>query len=411
MRAMARRDEAAAWRVNVLEAMLSALAVSGPAVMVITLATREPHVDAPVVYTGLAVSGVVALKFARFLSFQWRAVLSVAMILLACVTWIGLTGFSMGGTAGIVMGIVIAVMLLGRRVALTLLALVAAVLLASGLAANSGITSLRLADTDPRIFANWSRMGLSMAVLTGALTVAVDYVVRYVETKNIELSSAYYDLGELHKKLETAKEEERRFIARELHDDLGQSLTVLKLGLKSGNTTPFADPVRIVDSLIVKVRELSRTLRPALLDEVGLAPALSAYLEEQSTVSGLAMELDPHAFQGRLPGDLEIACFRLVQEAVTNALRHAEAKHLKVHLDRKDDTVRLRVEDDGRGFDGLNTLVRAALEGHIGVIGMRERVRSLGGTFQILSKPGEGTTIVVELPVSHASTPPAASSS
>src|SRR5688572_2511760 len=153
--------------------MLSALAVSGPAVVVITLATREPSFDAPIIYTGLAVSGVVALKFARFLSFQWRAVLSVAMILLACVTWIGLTGFSMGGTAGIVMGIVIAVMLLGRRVALTLLTLVAAVLLASGLAANSGITNLRLADTDPRLFANWIRMGLSMAVLTGALTVAV----------------------------------------------------------------------------------------------------------------------------------------------------------------------------------------------------------------------------------------------
>lgn len=389
MCAMARRHEAAAWRVNVLEAMLSALAISGPAVILITLATRKPHLDAPIIYTALAVAAVVALKFTRFLSFRLRSVLSVAMILIACLTWIGLTGFSLGGTAGLVMGIVIAVMLLGRRVALTLLAMVVAVLLACGLAAQDGITSLRLADTDPRIFANWLRMGLSMAVLTGALTVAVDYVVRYVETKNIELSSAYYDLGELHKKLETAKEEERRFIARELHDDLGQSLTVLKLGLKSGKATPFSDPVRIVDGLIVKVRELSRTLRPALLDEVGLAPALSAYLEEQSTVSGVSMVLEPHGFAGRLPGDLEIACFRLVQEAVTNALRHAEAKHLRVHLDRNDDQIILRIEDDGIGFDGLNTLVRAALEGHIGVIGMRERVRTLGGTFQIFSKPGK----------------------
>jgi signal transduction histidine kinase len=410
MRAMARRDEAAPWRVNVLEAMLSALAVSGPTVVVITLATREPHFDAPIIYTGIAVSAVVALKFARFLSFQWRAALSVAMILIACLTWVGLTGFSMGATAGIVMGIVIAVMLLGRRAALTLLALVAAVLLASGLAAQTGVTNLRVADSDPRFFVNWLRMGLSMAVLTGALTVAVDYVVRYVETRNIELRAAYDDLAELHRKLETAKEEERRFIARELHDDLGQSLTVLKLGLKSGKTTPFSDPVRIVDALIVKVRELSRTLRPALLDEVGLTPALSAYLEEQSTISGVSMELDPQGFEGRLPGDLEIACFRLVQEAVTNALRHADAKHLKVHLERGFDALELRVEDDGRGFDGLSTLVRAALEGHVGVIGMRERVRSLGGAFQIFSKPGEGTRIEVSIPLSPTTAPPAAES-
>jgi signal transduction histidine kinase len=305
----------------------------------------------------------------------------------------------MGATAGIVLGIVVAVMLLGRRVALTLLAFATAVVLASGLSAQAGITTPRLADSDPRLFINWIRMGLSMAVITGALSVAVDYVVRYVETKNIELGAAYYDLGELHKKLETAKEEERRFIARELHDDLGQSLTVLKLALKSGNSTPFFDPVRIVDGLIVKVRELSRTLRPALLDEVGLTPALSAYLEEQSQISGVSMEFDPHGFAGRLPGDLEIACFRLVQEAVTNALRHAEAKNLKVHLDHEEDAIRLRIEDDGRGFDGLNTLVRAALEGHIGVIGMRERVRSLGGRFQIFSKPGEGTRIHVEIPL------------
>jgi hypothetical protein len=130
MCAMARRDEAAAWRVNVLEAMLSALAISGPLVVVITLATREPHFDAAIIYTGLAVSGVVALKFARSLSFRRRAVSSVVMILVACLTWISLTGFSMGATAGIVLGIVVAVMLLGRRVALTLLAFATAVVLA-----------------------------------------------------------------------------------------------------------------------------------------------------------------------------------------------------------------------------------------------------------------------------------------
>jgi signal transduction histidine kinase len=408
MRAMARRDEAAAWRVNVLEAMLSALAISGPAVVVIGVVFR-PRFDTALVFLGAAASVVVALKFARSLSFSLRAGLSIAFILVACLGWLVFTGFSLGASAGIVNAIVISGLLLGRRAALILLAIVTVGIIACGLAVQARLVTSTFEDSDPRVVANWARMSLSVAALTSSLVVAVDYVVRYVETKNVELSAAYYDLGELHKKLETAKEEERRFIARELHDDLGQSLTVLKLGLKSGKATPFSDPVRIVDSLISKVRELSRTLRPALLDEVGLAPALSAYLEEQSTISGVAMELDPRAFQGRLPGDLEIACFRLVQEAVTNALRHAEAKHLKVHLDRNDDRVSLRIEDDGIGFDGLNTLVRAALEGHIGVIGMRERVRSLGGAFQISAKPGEGTTIAVELPLVQTSSPPAAS--
>jgi signal transduction histidine kinase len=408
MRAMARRDEAAAWRVNVLEAMLSALAISGPAVVVIGVVFR-PRFDTALVFLGAAASVVVALKFARSLSFSLRAGLSIAFILVACLGWLVFTGFSLGASAGIVNAIVISGLLLGRRAALILLAIVTVGIIACGLAVQARLVTSTFEDSDPRVVANWARMSLSVAALTSSLVVAVDYVVRYVETKNVELSAAYYDLGELHKKLETAKEEERRFIARELHDDLGQSLTVLKLGLKSGKATPFSDPVRIVDSLISKVRELSRTLRPALLDEVGLAPALSAYLEEQSTISGVAMELDPRAFQGRLPGDLEIACFRLVQEAVTNALRHAEAKHLKVHLNRNDDRVSLRIEDDGIGFDGLNTLVRAALEGHIGVIGMRERVRSLGGAFQISAKPGEGTTIAVELPLVQTSSPPAAS--
>ena len=403
MRRMARRDEAAVWRVNVLEAMLSALALSGPAVVGIGIVFR-PRVDTAFFVLAGAVSIVVGLKFARSLSFPVRAGLSIAFILFACLGWLVFTGFSLGASAGIVTVIVISGLLLGRRAALTLLAIVTVGILACGFAIHAQLVTSTFEDSDPRVVGNWARMGLSVAALTSSLVMAVDYVVRYVETKNIELSSAYYDLAELHKKLETAKEEERRFIARELHDDLGQSLTVLKLGLKSGKATPFSDPVRIVDSLIVKVRELSRTLRPALLDEVGLAPALSAYLEEQSTVSGVSMVLEPHGFAGRLPGDLEIACFRLVQEAVTNALRHAEAKHLNVHLDRTPRALTLRIEDDGRGFNGLDTLVRAAIEGHIGIIGMRERVRTLGGTFQIFSKPGEGTRIEVEIPLAPATT-------
>jgi signal transduction histidine kinase len=292
-------------------------------------------------------------------------------------------------------------MLLGRPAAVALLVATTVAIIAFGAAVQAGWSQPRPIDSDPRVFSNWVRMGLSFSVLTAAIGLAVDYVVRHVENKYAELSVAYEDFGELHRKLETAKEEERRFIARELHDDLGQALTALKLGLKSGKSTPFSDPIRVIDGLIVKVRELSRSLRPALLDEVGLAPALSAYLEEQSTVSGLAMDLDQRGFSGRLPGDLEIACFRLVQEAVTNTLRHAEAKRLRVGLERVEGTIKVHIEDDGRGFAGVEALDQAALEGHVGVLGMRERVRTLGGTFLIRSRPGEGTVIDAEIPLTQ----------
>ena len=406
MRSMVQRDDAATWRVNVLQAMLSALSFAGPAIVLLTLALRKPPLfDPAFLLVTAAVLGVLGLRFAPGLPFRMRASLSIGLIVFACLTWIALTGFSIGGAAGLVGGLVMAVMLLGRRVGVALLLAAAIALIAFGAAIAGGVSHPRFADNDPTVFANWVRVALSFSLLTGALAFAVDYVVRHVETKYVELSSAYDDLGELHRKLEIAKEEERRFIARELHDDLGQALTVLKLGLKSGKSTPFSDPLRVVDSLLVKVRELSRALRPALLDEVGVGPALSAYLEEQSTISGVTMKLDQKNFAGRLPPDLEITCFRLVQEAVTNTLRHADAKVLTVRLERDEETLKLHVEDDGHGFAGIEALVHAAVAGHIGIVGMRERVRTLGGTFRIRSEVGKGTAIDVEMPLGKSPPP------
>jgi signal transduction histidine kinase len=111
------------------------------------------------------------------------------------------------------------------------------------------------------------------------------------------------------------------------------------------------------------------------------------------------MKLEAPEFDQRLSGDLEIACFRLVQEAVTNALRHAEPKRLRIRIERANGALGLRIEDDGRGFGGPEALARAAHEGHVGVVGMRERARALGGTFRIHSEPGRGTTIEVEIPL------------
>jgi signal transduction histidine kinase len=402
---MSRRDEAVSWRAAVLQSMLNALAIVAPAILIFGLALRTPPLfDRSFMLVTSAVTGIVALRFARGIPFRPRAVLAVGMLIGACLCWMAFSGFSIGATAGMVGGIVMAAMLLDRTTALALLLATALSLVGIGFAIHVGLWQVRLEDADPRLLVVWLRMAISFALLTGALTTAVAYIVRHVETKYVELSAAYDELAELNRKLETAKEEERRFIARELHDDLGQALTVLKLGLKTGKATPFSDPVRIVDGLINKVRELSRVLRPALLDEVGLAPALGAYLEEQSNVSGITMDLKLNGLKDeRLSGELEIACFRLVQEAVTNALRHAGATRVNVRIDRENGSVRLSVKDDGNGRASADEVVRAGLAGHLGVIGMRERTRALGGTFELSSEPGRGTTIEVELPLGRAS--------
>jgi signal transduction histidine kinase len=175
-------------------------------------------------------------------------------------------------------------------------------------------------------------------------------------------------------------------------------------GNGSGASNGTDEAIALVDDLIARVRKMSVDLRPPLLDEVGLVPALRAYLEAQSTLSGISMELEegtektPLHLDGRLPADLEIVCFRVAQESITNALRHASARRVSVLIVKRPTAITLAVKDDGRGFDVVGTLETAAAEGHLGVVGMRERVRAYGGTFQVISHPGMGTTVTVDLP-------------
>jgi len=183
---------------------------------------------------------------------------------------------------------------------------------------------------------------------------------------------------------------------------LGARLEVpLRAALANG------EALAIIDQLIARVRKMSGDLRPTLLDEVGLVPALRAYLDIQASLSGVAITLAAHEEpEGtRLPPPLEIACFRIVQESLTNALRHAAPMRIEVRLAADAGRVSLSIRDDGRGFDAGPTLEAAAVGGHLGVVGMRERVRGHGGTFSLASRLGGGTTIWVTLPV-EVSEPP-----
>lgn len=199
-----------------------------------------------------------------------------------------------------------------------------------------------------------------------------------------------------------AREEEARRIAHELHDEAGQLLASLHIALDAlaqrvpdqGET--LRDLHALLDRVEAQLRRLSRELRPTILDDIGLAPALEWLAEGVAGRSGLAISVD--APIERLPAPVETALYRIVQEALTNAVRHAGAR--KVHIEVREEgfAVRAVVRDDGQGFDVEATLGRRGDRG-LGLIGMRERVEALDGDLAIVSGPGKGTDICVAIPL------------
>lgn len=212
----------------------------------------------------------------------------------------------------------------------------------------------------------------------------------------------------LLEKVMTAQEEERRRIARELHDETGQSLTSLAVGLTMIADAPDLEAARaraaelrgLAARTLEEVHNLARGLRPSVLDDLGLLPALERYLKELSASRGIAVDLHARGLDGgRLPAPVEIAIYRIVQEALTNTAKHAEASAVSVILERLDESVRAIVEDDGRGFDVDVVLAGGEVERHLGLHGMRERAALLGGSLTVESAPGRGTTVFGEVPL------------
>jgi signal transduction histidine kinase/ligand-binding sensor domain-containing protein len=222
-----------------------------------------------------------------------------------------------------------------------------------------------------------------------------------------ELGEAYERLTRLTRRLEAAKEDERRTIARELHDEMGPSLTavIINLQLLAEDRDParksrrIHDTIGLVDRMVDRIRDLSLDLRPPLLDELGLVPALKGYLEGQADRAGIEIEVVESTPTDDLPPETEIAAFRVVQEAVTNVIRHADASLATVTIGQSGGGLELAVRDDGVGFDLRATMERAAAGKALGLLGMQERVRMLDGEIRIDSQPGRGTHIRVSLPV------------
>jgi PAS domain S-box-containing protein len=212
---------------------------------------------------------------------------------------------------------------------------------------------------------------------------------------------------ELLQRLATAQEAERHRLARELHDQMGQHLTALSLGLKAlRDATPASSAAgasllrmqELSDLIGREIHQIALALRPTALDDLGLNTALVNYVESWSEQSGVEADFQSAGMDGaRLPPEVETALFRVVQEALTNVRKHAQSQHVSVILRRGPQDAVAVVEDDGRGFDA-----EATAAGRLGLLGMRERLALVGGTLVVESEPGKGTTVFARVPLAPA---------
>jgi PAS domain S-box-containing protein len=221
-------------------------------------------------------------------------------------------------------------------------------------------------------------------------------------------------LQNLSRRLLEVQEEERKHLARELHDEFGQVLAAITLhlraarGLAGDAAYPRLDEcATLLQQAGEQVRSLALELRPTMLDTLGLEAALRWLAEHHQQRTGCAVQVVGHLSGAPLSPEQEIACFRVAQEALTNVVRHAAARHVWIEVSQSQSVLELVVRDDGVGFDVAATQELATQRGRLGLLGMAERVHLLGGTLQVESEPGRGTRIRASFPLSEASAQPA----
>jgi len=225
------------------------------------------------------------------------------------------------------------------------------------------------------------------------------------------LKDANQALRLLSRQLLQVQEEDRRTIARDLHDEIGQSLTAIKLNVERAQRTSdrearariMQDCAQIIEHVLGQVRDLSLDLHPSILDDLGLAYALKWYADRQAERAGLKVEVTADPSLPRLSPDIEIACFRIAQEALTNVVRHAQARFAGITLKRGAAALELCIQDDGIGFIVGKASFPANGGASVGLASMQERAKLLGGTVKITSAPRRGTKVIAMLPLVVAS--------
>ena len=261
--------------------------------------------------------------------------------------------------------------------------------------------ALKHADSERlnlQLSAELAKLNLSLAdqIMERTHDLEAQIAVRMAAEKRAEDNAAR--LQALSNRLLRVQEEERHAIARELHDQVGQLLTGLRFQLEAARTdsTALSEALGVTDDLLRTVRELTLQLRPRMLDDLGLRPALEWHVDRFRKQTSIAVELDVALPDSRLPTVLEITVYRMVQEALTNIARHSGATAAVVTVVSDDRMLHVEISDRGRGFDTVAALAR---HNSIGLAGLAERVNLAGGQLELFSQAGQGTRIHAEFPL------------
>jgi signal transduction histidine kinase len=262
-------------------------------------------------------------------------------------------------------------------------------------------------------------------LVIGALAILVGLIVAVVATRQVSRLERQIgeqrvgeqrtrrDLERLSARLVTVQEEERRRLSRELHDEVGQALTAIKMdvtvarrgidGLQATESGArivswLEDARSIAENTLQSVRDLSQLLHPSMLDDFGLPEALRSYLRTFSKRTGISAQFIQTGKEQRLPQAMEVCVYRIAQEALTNVVRHSGARNALVTLSQTDDGLDMTIDDDGHGIDQQISRFGEPSTRGLGVIGMRERAQALGGTFALESRRVGGTRVAIHLP-------------
>src|SRR6266478_3299655 len=234
---------------------------------------------------------------------------------------------------------------------------------------------------------------------------SVDIEDRRRAEKNLE--EAHRQLKLLSRRRVKVQEEERRHLARELHDEIGQALTVAKINLQAALEEPdhakakrIHETTAILERLLGQVRQISLNLRPSTLDDLGLVPALRSLLDEQGRLASVAVRFSAKNMPENLDPEIQTTCFRIAQEAITNAVRHARSTQIRVELSNEHGNLRLQIRDNGSGFDAESAQAQTI---GLGLVGMKERAALVGGRTRIMASRGKGATVDVTLPLTSQS--------
>jgi signal transduction histidine kinase len=245
----------------------------------------------------------------------------------------------------------------------------------------------------------------------GRYRTLADALETQVQIRTQELEKRNADLRDLSGRLMEAQDVERRHIARELHDSAGQTLTALGMQLARISANAKKNPAQLakdiqdaeelVQHLSQEIRTTSYLLHPPLLDETGISSALSWYVQGLAERSSLAIDLKIPDNLGRLPSEMELLLFRLVQECLTNIHRHSGSKTARIRIEREGNNIHLEVEDKGRGMSPERLAEIQSQGTGVGIRGMRERVRNFRG-FLVIESNGSGTKVYATLPLKTA---------